>query len=113
MKRIITAAVTAVLMLNITVFASDGESRYVREPEPFDGSAITYEPYDVKALDKLIDDTRALLKKPGNDKKIIAQAEALYNEYTKAAYAAIVAQLMSDRYYDADDDTAGTRPARH
>ena len=102
MKRIITAATAALIILNTAVLAADG--RYMREPEPFDGSAIVYEPYDIKEIDTLIGEAETLFGKKGNDSRLRELLGRIYDEFTKVQYAATSARLMSDKYYSAEVD---------
>ncbi|MBQ3427130.1 MAG: S-layer homology domain-containing protein [Clostridia bacterium] len=106
MKRIIAVVAAVSLLCSMSALAADGVSRYQRQPESFDGSSMKYEPYDIKTLDQLIDKGQELLNKTGNDEKMFELSNEMYSEYTKASYASTVAQLMADRYYDANDDTA-------
>ena len=104
MKRIIAAVAAALIMLNTAAIAAD--ARYQREPEPFDGSAMVYEPYDMKEIDKLIDEAKKLLEKRGNDSRLRELLDRIYGEFVKVQYAGTTARIMSDRYYSAEDDTS-------
>ncbi|MBR0366273.1 MAG: hypothetical protein IJH94_05685, partial [Clostridia bacterium] len=104
MKRIIAAAAAALMVFNTAACAAEG--RYLREPEPFDGGAVAYEPYDIKDFEKLTDEAKKLFGKKDSESRLEELFGRIYDEFIKAQYANTTARLMSDRYYSAESNTS-------
>ena len=104
MKRIRAAAAAALMVFNTAACAAEG--RYLREPEPFDGGAVAYEPYDIKDFEKLTDEAKKLFGKKDSESRLEELFGRIYDEFIKAQYANTTARLMSDRYYSAESNTS-------
>ncbi len=99
MKKTVSFIISAAISANIVLPAYAGYYEQRQLPD-FNGSSMTYEPYDVSNIDSVISRLEALLDAPNKGDNVKTLFGTLYEEYQQLSYSYETAQILMDRNYN-------------